>query len=221
MLYFSLLRRSLHVIEFVKIAVLKTRFSGTKVGLFSRVGFMISWPSRVLHILHIDLFWKKLTSGAWLLSIWFQVSWHHTLKYRFLNDLNQQFTDSLQMCLEFLLTLIIDVHIDREFLYIQIFPAWKLESLPKSHLFVVSWYQRYISLPYSSFLSRWNLEIIHLLLQVFVNCKHLLYRLVDCWQCRPYDNNLTKKPVGSFFLNSWPCSWCFFRGFSMWRITWA
>ena len=30
-----------------------------------------------------------------------------------------------------------------------------------------------------------------------------------------------KKPVGSFFFNCWPCSWCFFRGFSMWRITWA
>ena len=47
-------------------------FLDQKSALFSPETFKISWPSQPPSI-----------HRQWLLPIWFQVSWHHTLKYSF------------------------------------------------------------------------------------------------------------------------------------------
>ena len=98
-------------------------FLDQKYALFSLETFMILWPSRLPSI-----------HRQWFLAIWFQVSWHHTLKYCFFNDQNQKYKDSLQMYWEFLLTLRIDAHPASIISGLEI---WTICQMPRFCCFIV------------------------------------------------------------------------------------
>ena len=141
------------MIDFVQNGFSETRFFGSKLGLFSPVKFKISWPSRFLWI-----------HRQWLLSISFQVSWHHTLKNLFLvywiKNINTHCRCIQRSCLPW------------ESMYIQhrSFLGWKFEPDDKRQR--SSWYQRYISSP--SFSVRWNLTVANFLLQVLITKSYFI-----------------------------------------------
>ena len=104
---------------------------------------------------------------------------------------NQKYKDSLQRYSEFLLTLRIDVHVPY---IISGLETWTFCQTPLLHCFLVpeiyfiAIFILFVSLKFKSNKS----------FAADINSKRLLYRLVDRWQSRPYDNNLANSCLDNF-----------------------